>query len=124
MKNFIYVLCCKIQIGKSTSTMCVSYSVKKNRHQSSSIRSYRLLLGEVRTELLHLVEVDAVPDQAVGEEVPSALQTPNRLKRWQYTVLCTHNIYETTGQTARGIYSTLRYHAKTNRLHKMSSFFK
>jgi hypothetical protein len=37
-------------------------------------------LGEVRTELLHLVEVDAVPDQAVGEEAPRTLQAQTGLK--------------------------------------------
>jgi hypothetical protein len=31
-------------------------------------------MSEVRPELLHLVGVDAVPDQAVGEETPGFLK--------------------------------------------------
>jgi hypothetical protein len=48
-------------------------------------------MGEVRPELLHQLGVDAIPDQAVREEAPGALQVQTKLGHFAGTLCCTHN---------------------------------
>ncbi len=64
------------------------------------IRTNRVPLGKLRPELLHLVGLDGVPDQAVGEEVPGVLHTP--VPALTLGLCFTHNVYEMTAWTDTG----------------------
>ncbi len=52
-------------------------SVTLEQTEPQCIWSDRLPAGKFTPELLHLVELDGLPDQAVGEEAPCTLQTPD-----------------------------------------------